>query len=62
MPYVLDKIDKEGVSGYLRDLKIDWIKGRYGFDTIKVYVPREDDQAGECMVPFSSMPSIYPFV
>ena len=46
---MLDKITKEGVSGYLRDLKTDRIKGQYGFGAMKVYVPRQEHLFGECM-------------
>lgn len=40
-PYLLSRIAKEGVSGYLQDMKTGKVKGRYGFDAMKVYVPRE---------------------
>ena len=48
-PYMLTKIAKEGVSGYLQDLKTDRIKGRYGFDAMKVYVPREEQSSRDCL-------------
>jgi len=40
-PYQLTRIVKEGVSGVLSDLKTEREKGKYGFDTMKVYLPRE---------------------
>ena len=48
-PYSLDRVGREGVSGYLRDLKTDRIKGCYGFDAMKVYVPREEKCSSECI-------------
>lgn len=41
-PYLLKRIAKAGISGYLMDIKTLKIKGRYGFDALKVYVPREE--------------------
>jgi len=40
-PYRLTRIVKEGVSRVLSDLKTEHEKGRYGFDAMKVYLPRE---------------------
>lgn len=40
-PYLLQKIAKPGISGYLRDIKTGKIRGRYGFNAMKVYVLRE---------------------
>lgn len=40
-PYLLQKIAKEGISGYLSDLTTQKVKGRYGFDAMKVYIPRD---------------------
>lgn len=40
-PYLLKKEAKPGISGYLQDLKTERIKGKYAFDALKVYVPRE---------------------
>lgn len=54
-PYVMFKVAKPGVSGYLRDLKTQKVKGRYAFDALKVYVPRElrEAQAVEVQVSLS---------
>ena len=48
-PYILDRVGREGVSGYLRDLKTDRVRGRYGFDAMKVYIPREEKCSRECI-------------
>lgn len=44
-PYRLDRIGKEGISGHIQDLKTGKIKGRYGFDHLRVYLRREDQSA-----------------
>ena len=40
-PYLLSRISKSGVSGDLEDLKTGKFIGRYAFESLKVYVPRE---------------------
>ena len=40
-PYRLSRISKSGVSGDLQDLKTGRIVGRYAFEALKVFVPRE---------------------
>lgn len=40
-PYLLSKISKSGVSGDLTDLKSGKMIGRYAFESLKVFVPRE---------------------
>ena len=40
-PYKLTRISKSGVSGNLEDLKTGKVIGRYAFESLKVYVPRE---------------------
>ena len=40
-PYRLCRISKSGVSGDLEDLKTGKVIGRYAFESLKVYVPRE---------------------
>ena len=42
--YVLGHVGSCTCVGYLLDLKTGKIKGRYGFDALKVYVPREEDE------------------
>lgn len=45
-PYLLVKVAKEGVSGFLQDLKTGKVKGKYAFDAMKTYVPREVKAVG----------------
>ena len=40
-PYWLVRIARSGVSGEIADLKMDGIIGRYAFNALKVFVPRE---------------------
>lgn len=40
-PYRLISISPVGTSGYIEDLKTGRILGRYAFNTLKVFVPRE---------------------
>ena len=40
-PYRLVRIARSGVSGEIADLKTDRIIGRYAFNALKVFVPRE---------------------
>lgn len=40
-PYKLVRIAKSGVSGDLEDIKTGKVIGRYAFQSLKVYVPRE---------------------
>ena len=42
-PYRLSQISKSGVSGYLQDLKTGSVVGRYAFESLKVFVPREEE-------------------
>ena len=46
-PYRLSRISKSGVSGDLQDLKTGRIIGRYAFEALKVFVPREDELGPE---------------
>ena len=41
-PYRLARISKSGVSGDLEDLKTGKLIGRYAFESLKVFVPREE--------------------
>lgn len=46
-PFKLSRISKSGVSGDLQDLKTNRIIGRYAFQALKVYLPREDVMSRE---------------
>lgn len=40
-PFLLSRISRSGVSGDLTDLKSGRVVGRYAFESLKVFVPRE---------------------
>ena len=46
-PYWLSKISKSGVSGELTDIKSGKMIARYAFESLKVFVPREQSPEGE---------------
>ena len=45
-PYRLTRISKAGVSGDVTDLKTDKVIGRYAFESLKVFIPREQQVEG----------------
>ena len=52
-PYRLSKISQSGVSGELTDIKSGKMIGRYAFESLKVFVPREQSLEGEGWITLS---------
>ena len=49
-PYRLSRIAKSGVSGNLEDFKTGKVIGRYAFEALKVFVPREGSIGDDCIM------------